>query len=104
MSSTFCPHSASLVKIKVHPWWRVEHLHSGDGFTQLRMCVPGQSSPRTAPSLLQTSVDHLSHFWGFFYYDVLVRYMVHLVPQRRASIAQGQFGQLGGWEKEAAAQ
>lgn len=62
MSSTFCPHSASLVKTEMHPWGvgGFEHFPSGDGFTQLRMCVPGLSSPRTPLSLLQTPVGHLT--------------------------------------------
>lgn len=32
LSSTFCPHSASLVKTEVHPGGEVEHLLSGDAF------------------------------------------------------------------------
>lgn len=65
------------------------------------MCVPDQDTPISPPNPI---LGPFKLYFVFFYCDISVRYMVCLVPQSRTSTAQEQFGQLRGWEKEAAAQ
>lgn len=101
MSSTFCPHSASLVKIEVNPWgsW---------AFTLWRWFHPAEEvcarpvKPQDSPISPPNPSGPFNPVFVFFHYDVLVRYMVHVVPQRRTSTAQEQLGQLRDWEEAAA--
>jgi len=98
------PHSASLAKKGVHPsiclsLYLLEIISSSSG----SVCQARHGNTAKAQDISISPPDLSGPFkpcFIFFSYDIPVRYMMSLVPQRRTSIAGEQPGQLRGRENQ----